>query len=94
MKITIEELEFPSQIKTKLSKMIKTSKINLEFINGKNIIFKNSNLGINEPHKVLISNDKSYLVVLIYEDEDNCYVNDLTNPISFTKLISIVNNME
>lgn len=57
MKITIEPLEFPLSVKEKLMKIPKISKLHIEFVNEKNIHFDKTNLSINEPHKVIISND-------------------------------------
>ena len=91
MKMTIEELEFPSELKTKILKLINTSRISVEFVCGKKIKFSKTNLGIEEPNKVLFSNDKKYLEMIVYENDENFYTKDLSNKLSFTSLVKIVN---
>ena len=46
MKVSIEQLEFPSSVKDKILKLKDISKINTEFIGGKYIHFENTNLSI------------------------------------------------
>ena len=46
MKISTQSLEFPECIKEKLLKMINISKVDIEFVNGNNIIFEKTNLGL------------------------------------------------
>ena len=91
MKTTITQLEFPSVIESKIKKLI-SSKVNVEFIAGKNIKLNNTNLGLTEPHKIIFGNDKTCLIVLCYDNDDNYYLYDLSNPISLTKLVNFVNN--
>lgn len=76
MKITIEPLEFPLCVKEKLMKIPKISKLHIEFVNGKNIHFDKTNLSINEPHKVIISNDSSCIILLSYPNDNNLYLKD------------------
>ncbi len=76
MKITIEPLEFPLCVKEKLMKIPKISKLHIEFVNGKNINFDKTNLSISEPHKVIISNDSSCLILLSYPNDNNFYLKD------------------
>ena len=77
MKITIEQLEFPLCVKEKITKIPKISKLHLEFINGKNIHFNKTNLSIHEPHKIIISNNLSCLVLLIFNNDNNIYIKDI-----------------
>lgn len=76
MKITIEPLEFPISVKEKLLKIPKISKLHIEFVNGKNIYFDKTNLSINEPHKIIISNDLSCIILLSYPNNNNFYLKD------------------
>ncbi len=76
MKITIEPLEFPISVKEKIMKISKISKLHIEFINGKNIHFNKTNLSINEPHKIIISNDLSCIILLSYPYDNNFYLKD------------------
>lgn len=77
MKITIKELEFPISIKNKLLKLKDITKLHIDFINGKNIIFNKTNLAIQEPHKIVISNSTSLVIILSYENDEFLYSNDL-----------------
>ena len=65
MKVSIEQLEFPSSIKDKILKLKDVTKINTEFISGKYIHFENTNLSIHEPHKIIFSNDSNYFVLIM-----------------------------
>ena len=49
------------------------TKLNIEYIAGKNIIFNNSNLGLKELHKIIISSGIDKLVLLCYYDDTNLY---------------------
>ena len=91
MKTTIIKLEFPSVIKSKIKKLV-SSKINIEFIAGNNIKLNNTNIGLTEPHKIIFSNEATCLIVLAYDNDDSYYLYDLSNPVSFTKLIALVND--
>ena len=73
MKVSIEQLEFPSSIKDKILKLKDVTKINTEFISGKYIHFENTNLSIHEPHKIIFSNDSNYFVLINYENDSTLY---------------------
>ncbi len=91
MNVSIEILEFPLCVKNKILRIKDITKLNIEYITGKNIIFNNSNLGLKEPHKIIISNDKKRIVLLCYDDDDtNLYNEDLSEIITISKLTDIV----
>lgn len=48
MNVSIEILEFPLCVKNKILKIKDITKLNIEYIAGKNIVFNNSNLGLKE----------------------------------------------
>ena len=48
MKVSIEQLEFPSSIKDKILKLKDISKIHADFIGGKYIHFEKTNLSSNK----------------------------------------------
>lgn len=73
MKVSIEQLEFPSSIKDKILKLKDISKIHIDFIGGKYIHFENTNLYIHEPHQIVISNENSYFVLIAYENNSTLY---------------------
>jgi len=64
MKMTIEKLKFPASIKIKIMKIKNISKLELDFISGKNIIFENTNVALHESHKIIISNNISSVILL------------------------------
>ena len=93
MKAPIEELIFPESIKTKLKMKVSCGNLKVEYINKYIIKFNKTNLSIMEPHKIIISNNKTTLVALLYEDEEKIYLPRENAIISFTKYISIINAM-
>ena len=90
MNVSIEILEFPLCVKNKILRIKDITKLNIEYITGKNIIFNNSNLGLKEPHKIVISNGKERIVLLCYDDDTNLYNEDLSELITISKLTDIV----
>lgn len=90
MNVSIEILEFPLCIKNKILRIKNITKLNIEYIAGKNIVFNNSNLGLNKPHKIIISNNTQSLVLLCYDDDSNLYNEDLSDTITITQLTNII----
>ena len=90
MNVSIEILEFPLCIKNKILRIKNITKLNIEYVAGKNIVFNHSNLGLNEPHKIIISNNTQSLVLLCYDNDSNLYNEDLSDTITITELTSIV----
>jgi len=93
MNVSIELLEFPLCIKNKILRIKNITKLNIEYIAGKNIVFNNSNLGLNEPHKIIISNNTQSIVLLCYDDDSNLYNEDLSDTITITELTKIINTL-
>lgn len=91
MNVSIETLEFPLCIKNKILRIKDITKLNIEYISGKNIIFKNTNLGLFEPHKIIISNGIDTLVLLCYDDDTNLYNEELSDVVTISELTNIVN---
>ena len=85
MNVSIEILEFPLCIKNKILRIKNITKLNIEYIAGKNIVFNNSNLGLNEPHKIIISNDTQKIVLLCYDDDTNLYDAELSRTITIAE---------
>lgn len=85
MNVSIEILEFPLCIKNKILRIKDITKLNIEYIAGKNIVFNNSNLGLKEPHKIIISNGTDKIVLLCYDDT-NLYNEDLSDTITIMEL--------
>ena len=93
MKTTIEKLEFPKSVKERITRSV-SSKITIAFVAGKNIRLNNTNIGLNEPHKVIFSNDTSSLVIIFYENCSDYYLYDLSTAISLNRIIELVNGMK
>ena len=74
MEITIEDLEFPLSVKDKITKI---SKLHLDFISGKNVLFDRNNLSLKEPYKIIISNESYFLNLISYEGYNNLYVKEI-----------------
>lgn len=67
--------------------------LKVEFIDGHLIKFNKTNLSVQEPHKIIVSNKKNILIALLYDNEDKIYLPSDNAIISFTKYISILNIM-
>ena len=91
MKISYENLEFPCELKEKILKLVNTSKIDVHFVCGRKIVLSNTNLGLEDPNRVIISNKAKYLEVLVYEQDDSFYIQDFAESLSLTRLVKIVN---
>ena len=89
MKMTIEQLDFPLSLKTKIMKIKNISKLSIDFVGGKNIVIDNTNLAIQEPHRIIISNKTSSVILFNYEYDDKLY-SRLDNQISLSKLPIII----
>lgn len=62
MKMTIEILKFSCDIKKKLKIKVSMGNLDVEFIDGHLIKFDRTNLSVQEPHKIIVSNKKNTLV--------------------------------
>ena len=93
MKTTIGTLEFPCEIKKKLKMKVSVGNLEIEFIDGHLIKFNKTNLSVQEPYKIIVSNKNHTLIALLYDDEDKIYLPTENAIISITKYISILNTM-
>lgn len=93
MKTTIENLEFPSDIKKRLKMKVSTTNLNIEFLSGHIIKFNQTNVSVREPHRIIVSNSKNTLIALIYDDIEKIYLPRENAIISFTKYVSLLNAM-
>ena len=92
MKTTIENLEFPCDIKKKIERKTSLGNLKIDFINGHNIIINNTNLVITEPHKIIVNGSDNILIAYLYDNSDKLLLpNNIV--ISLTKFISIINIM-
>ena len=93
MKKIIETLEFSCEIKKKLKMKVSMCNLKVEYIDGHLIKFDKTNLSVQEPHKIIVSNKNYTFVALLYDDEDKIYLSNENTFISITRYISILNMM-
>lgn len=93
MNVSIELLEFPFCIENKILRIKDITKLNIEYIAGKNIVFNHSNLGLKEPHRIIISNNTQRIILLCYDDDTNLYNEDLSHTITIAELTNIVDHL-
>ncbi len=67
--------------------------LKVDFINGHLIKFDKTNLSVKEPFKIIVNNNKQYLVGYLYDDTNKVYIPSNNLIISITKFISIINQM-
>ena len=93
MKTTIETLEFPCEFKKKLKMKANFGNLSISFTSGHIIKINNTNLSVTEPYKIIVENNSRILIVYLYEDNDKIYLPISNAIISFTKFITILNEM-
>lgn len=93
MKMTIETLEFPCEFKKKLKMKASLGNLSISFTSGHIIKINNTNLSVTEPYKIIIENNSKILIAYFYEDNDKIYLPISNAIISFTKFITILNEM-
>lgn len=93
MKITIQNLEFPSELKSKLKIKVNNNKLKINFIPGHIINVDKTNLSVTEPHKIIVTSENKTLIALLYENTNKVYLPYNGAIISFTKYINILNSM-
>ena len=93
MKTTIETLEFPCEFKKKLKMKASLGNLSISFTSGHLIKINNTNLSVTEPYKIIVENNSKTLIAYLYEDDDKIYLPISNAIISFTKFITILNEM-
>ena len=93
MKTTIETLEFPCEFKKKLKMKASLGNLSISFTSGHIIKINNTNLSVTELYKIIIENNSKILIAYLYEDNDKIYLPISNAIISFTKFITILNEM-
>lgn len=93
MKMTIETLEFPCEFKKKLKMKASLGNLSISFTSGHIIKINNTNLSVTELYKIIIENNSKILIAYLYEDNDKIYLPISNAIISFTKFITILNEM-
>ena len=93
MKTVITELPFPCEIKDKIKMKVSTGNLEINFLPGHLIKINNTNISIEEPHRIIVKKDNMVLLAMLYENEDKIYLPNNNIIITLTKYISILNSM-
>lgn len=93
MKITIQNLEFPSELKNKLKIKVNNNKLKIDYMPGNIINLDKTNLSVTEPHRIIVTSENKTLIALVYENANKVYLPYNGAIISFTKYINILNSM-
>lgn len=93
MKTVITELPFPCEIKNKIKMKVSTGNLEINFLSGHLIKINNTNISIEEPHRIIVKKDNMVLLAMLYNNEDKIYLPNNNIIITLTKYISILNSM-
>ena len=91
-----KEIAPTSKLREQVEKYISTKNTYITWYNGMSVIIERTNIRIIQPIKIIINkNDKTY-VILSYgqysNDENEIFLYDKTNKISWLKLIELLKN--
>ena len=93
MKTVITELPFPCEIKNKIKMKVSTGNLEINFLSGHLIKIDNTNISIEEPHRIIVKKDNMILFAMLYNNEDKIYLPNNNIIFTLTKYISILNSM-
>ena len=93
MKTVITELPFPCEIKNKIKMKVSTGNLEINFLWGHLIKIDNTNISIEQPHRIIVKKDNTVLLAMLYNNEDKIYLPNNNIIITLTKYISILNSM-
>lgn len=93
MKTVITELPFSCEIKNKIKMKVSTGNLEINFLSGHLIKIDNTNISIEEPHRIIVKKDNMILFAMLYNNEDKIYLPNNNIIITLTKYISILNSM-
>ncbi len=93
MKTVITELPFPCEIKDKIKMKVSTGNLEINFLPGHLIKINNTNISIEEPHRIIVKKYNMVLLAMFYENEDKIYLPNNNIIITLTKYISILNSI-
>ena len=77
MKITIENLIFPSELFDSVKFKIALSKLKVKYLAGHIIKIHQTNLSLCDPHKIILNNGEYTLLAYIYNDSDKIAINKI-----------------
>ena len=90
MKTVITELPFSCEIKNKIKMKVSTGNLEINFLSGHLIKIDNTNISIEEPHRIIVKKDNMILFAMLYNNEDKIYLPNNNIIITLTKYISIL----
>ena len=93
MKTVITELPFHCEIKNKIKIKVSTGNLEINFLPGHLIKIDNTNISIEEPHRIIVKKDNMILLAMFYNNEDKIYLPNNNIFITLTKYISILNSI-
>ena len=93
MKTVITELPFSCEIKNKIKMKVSTGNLEINFLSGHLIKIDNTNISIEEPHRIIVKKDNMILLAMLYNNEDKIYLPNNNIIITLTKYISILNSI-
>ena len=93
MKTVITELPFPCEIKNKIKMKVSTGNLEINFLSGHLIKIDNTNISIEEPHRIIVKKGNMILLAMLYNNEDKIYLPNNNIIITLTKYIFILNSM-
>ena len=93
MKTVITELPFPCEIKSKIKMKVSTGNLEINFLSGHLIKIDNTNISIEEPHRIIVKKGNMILLAMLYNNEDKIYLPNNNIIITLTKYIFILNSM-
>lgn len=93
MKTVITELPFSCEIKNKIKMKVSTGNLEINFFPGHLIKIDNTNISIEEPHRIIVKKDNMILLAMFYNNEDKIYLPNNNIIITLTKYISILNSI-
>ena len=93
MKTVITEFHFPCEIKNKIKMKVSTGNLEINFLSGHLIKIDNTNISIEEPHRIIVKKDNMILFAMLYNNEDKIYLPNNNIIFTLTKYISILNSI-
>ena len=93
MKTVITELPFLCEIKDKIKMKVSTGNLKINFLPGHLIKIDNTNISIEEPHRIIVKKDNMILLAMLNSNEDKIYLPNNNIIITLTKYIFILNSM-
>ena len=79
MKTVITELPFPCEIKNKIKMKVSTGNLEINFLSGHLIKIDNTNISIEEPHRIIVKKDNMILLAMMERIKYICQYHNYFN---------------